>query len=185
MKEPFAYLPIPDEEENRQIQALVAEYERGLAGCPDDQIDRMMGAMALLYPAEKALSEDAQDGRLALYRKMLRDLPFDVLSRAFEHCGKTCNFFPKVAEIRKEAERLLSDRKAKLAALNILAMKHRLEWSPPITPEDATIDPAEVDEANRLMKRMGARTRYRDDGTPYQLERGMGDPAFADEDEAA
>jgi len=36
------------------------------------------------------------------------------------------------------------------------------------------IDAADVDQANLDMKRLGCRTRYRPDGTPYQLDGGGG-----------
>jgi hypothetical protein len=39
------------------------------------------------------------------------------------------------------------------------------------------LDPSEVDEANALMRHIGARTRYRPDGSHYRLQPGEEDPA--------
>ncbi len=131
----FAYLPVVDEQQAAAIPALIIHYRAGLAPSTDDDIERMITKIALLYPGAK-LSDKEMDARLELYTELLRDIPYDLLTRAFRTVAQNSRFFPTVAEIREAAADAIRERRSKIHALMMLKMKHEQEWVPPIAEAD-------------------------------------------------
>lgn len=131
----YGYLPVVDAGVAQQIPALLERYGDGLAPSTDDQIERMITKIALLYPGGK-LSDAESAARLELYIDLLRDIPFDILSSAFRSVAQKSRFFPTVAEIRDAAAPALRARRGKLVTLQMLLDKHERYWSPPVAPED-------------------------------------------------
>lgn len=139
-------------------------------------IYELMATMATIHPDAK-LSDTEQTIRLKTYMKTLKDLPADVLSEAFKLCAQEVTFFPKVAEIRQRASRILYERWKPYNGMKMLVLKFEMEGpaledthEPPRTQE-------ERDEFNRTMKRCGLPTRQFADGTIRRLEPGEDDPA--------
>ena len=149
------------------IPAMLADMQAGLAPSPEESIERLVGQMALLFPAGK-LSQAETDARLDLYIDLLHDIPFDVLATAFKRVAQISKFFPTVAEIREAATPALRARRNKVNALKALAQKHRLDGE--VERPDRPLTLAEIAEANEAFQRLGIRTRYADDGTAYQIE---------------
>lgn len=178
----FAFLPIVDRASAEQIPAIIDQLEIGLLPSSQNEIERMMLKIALIYPAGK-LGTRETDEKLALYLDLLADIPFDILSAAFRKVAQAGRFFPTVAEIRAAAMPALNDRVAKVTTLRMLLLKH--EQHPRSAPtDDQPCSPAEVEEMNRVMRRLVMKTRYHVDGTGYELADGDDDPApAADESE--
>lgn len=120
--------------------------------------------------------------------RLLIDLPGGILLEAIDEAVKQSDrgFLPSVGAVRKIAEPAVEERRRKVARLD--AMARLQESGAQVKPaarigvagsertEAEALSPAEVPEANRLMKRFGAATRYRADGTPFQLQPGDLDP---------
>lgn len=127
----FANLPVVGPDDAAAIPAIIADIERTLAPSSEEQIDRMVTKIALLFPAVK-LSEKEAGARMELYVDLLSDIPFDILSGAFRVVAQRSRFFPTVAEIREAAAKPLAERKGQVIALRQLRMKHDREWRDPV-----------------------------------------------------
>lgn len=158
MSSPDAYLNVVSADIAGQIPEALAAYDGGLAPSSDDEIERMMLKLAVLYPGSKVSDEEAA-GRLEVYVELLRDLPFDVLSAAFRAAAQTTKFFPSVAEIRAAAEPAMRERRMRVIALRRILAKHHRDYR---ADEPAKIwTQAEVDDANAAFRKLGIATRYR------------------------
>lgn len=138
----YATLPVVSPDVAGAIPVAIAGFEQMLAPSSADEIERMVTNLSLLYPAAK-LSDAEAGARVELYVRLLRDVPFDILSAAFKRVAQTSRFFPTVAEIREAAAKRLSERHAKIYALRQLLMKHRREYRAPVA-ELSDEDRAEV-----------------------------------------
>lgn len=176
--ESSAHLPIVSPEERRIIDQAHAVYQSGLGGTSHQTVRKMVAALAALYPEKKGTTDEDAQLRLASYERLLADIPHDILGRAFNASAKTYQFFPTVAEIRKLALHELTERQMRALACRKLIMKHDREYQPPREAEP--LKPEEVPEANALMKKLNLATRYRPDGTPFQLQPGDADPCEAE-----
>lgn len=174
--QPHAYLPIPTELEYQEICDAIPAYEALFHPTPAEEVAAMYGAIALMFPTEKALTEEDQDLRLKMYVRSLKDLPKWALQKGFEDAAKNCSFFPKVSEIRAYAAAASKGRTLTLFDLKRLKFKHELEFEPPKPPEPP-LTAVEITEGNRMMRRLGLRTRMNEAGESYLLEPGDEDPA--------
>lgn len=140
MTAPFAYLPILSDEEVKPIPALVECFEKGLQGCDEDEVERMVGTLATIFPPAKISDKEAVL-RTATYVNLLSDIPLDCLSKGFRKVAQISRFFPTVAEIREQAEPFVQERRSKMWALKHLLQKHNDKWRPEVedrcTPEEA------------------------------------------------
>ncbi|MDX3884046.1 hypothetical protein [Sphingomonas sp. MM-1] len=166
----FGYVPLVSADVAATIPAALAALKAGMAPSTEEQIEGLMGSIALLYPAAKVTEKEAE-ARLDLYIDLLQDIPFDILSAAFKSAAQTSRFFPTVAEIREAALPARRERLNKINGLKALALKHRLEGEQSRQAQ-APMSAAEIEEANAIFQRLGIRTRYAADGTSYEIERG-------------
>jgi hypothetical protein len=173
---PYNYLPIVSPEHFAALEAAMATSKPDMTPCPVEKIEEMIATTALLHPDAK-LTDNDQRIRLRAYIKTLKDLPADVLGQAFADCAKEIAFFPKVAEIRDRANRILKKRWTLYNRMSILAMKHRHEYLPPPPKDNVETSKEERDDFNLMMKRMGLKTRVFENGETRPMEEGEEDPA--------
>ena len=170
-------LPLLPPGEIEQLKAVQRVYEDGLRPTPDETVARFVGALATAYPSHKISPGEAK-AKTKLYVRGLHDIPQDALSKGFEDVMKTCTFFPSIAEIRQAAASHFEQRRIALLACRRLISKHEREYIAP--DDDEPLQPDQVPDANRLMRRLGLATRYRPDGTEFQLAAGDADPCEPD-----
>lgn len=64
-----------------------------------------IGKLLLRYKNAFSNTELSKE-KLALYTELLQDIPMEKLEKAMPECAKTLKFFPSVAEIREEANKI-------------------------------------------------------------------------------
>lgn len=113
--------------------------------------------------------------------RLLGDLAEDVLGEAIDDCQRRLKFLPTVAEIREVAEPIMERRRREASRLD--AMARYLRSGQPIPkalppPPKPVMDrrgepmtPAETEELNAILEKLGAVTRYCPDGSRYEVER--------------
>lgn len=130
-----------------EARSALAAYEAGLQNTPREEIERMIGRLATLFPAARVSDAEAEQ-RLSLYTGLLEDIPADILAGAFRAAAQTCTFFPAVAEIRKLAEDQFAARRRRRAILRAMVKRHDHEWTRPLRPEDIPTQ-EEIDQIKR------------------------------------
>lgn len=165
----FSYVPVVSADVAKLIPGALVDLQAAAAPSTEGDVEGLITQMALLFPAGK-LSDAETATRLDLYIDLLQDVPFDILRSAFKAVAQTSRFFPTIAEIREAATPALRDRRNKINALKVLEMKHRLDGEP-VRTEQPAMTAADITEANAAFEKLGIRTRYRLDGTSYEVER--------------
>lgn len=160
-----------------------AAMASALIPCGDDRRRARLMRMGL------AFGHDRDPNRAAAWltetSRLLNDLPDDILEAAIDGAVKAADrgFMPAVGQIRAIADPLLAARKLQAARLAAMVAVNQPRGVPtPATAAGAGDDgpaclPADVARMNRLMRKWGCTTRYRPDGTDYQLAAGDADPA--------
>ena len=64
-----------------------------------------IGKLLLRYKDAFSNTELSKE-KLTLYAELLQDIPMEKLEKAMIECAKTVKFFPSVAEIRQEANKI-------------------------------------------------------------------------------
>jgi hypothetical protein len=64
-----------------------------------------IGKLLLRYKDAFSNTELSKE-KLTLYAELLQDIPVEKLEKAIIECAKTVKFFPSVAEIRQEANKI-------------------------------------------------------------------------------
>lgn len=64
-----------------------------------------IGKLLLRYKDAFSNTELSKE-KLTLYAELLQDIPMKKLEKAMIECAKTVKFFPSVAEIRQEANKI-------------------------------------------------------------------------------
>jgi hypothetical protein len=120
--------------------------------------------------------------------RLLNDIAEDVLCEAIDTLQKRMKFLPTVAEIRELADPVMDERRCKFARLD--AMRRFLESGQPLPkliPHKRPVmerrgEPmSELDcaELNQILENLGAISRYRPDGSRYDVaERKPAKPTF-------
>lgn len=111
--------------------------------------------------------------------RLLGDLPEDILANAIDGLVKTCKFLPTCSEIREKAEVLVGQRRRMVSQLE--AMVRYVDSGqtvPDIAPrhepetqrrQDQPMTPDQVEKWNEIMAKAGALTRYKPDGSRYEV----------------
>jgi len=131
------------------LDTAIASFEAANVPAEPDEISRMIGKIAILFPNGK-LSDAEAKAQNQLYVELLNDIPADVLGGAFRKCAQTLKFFPTVAEIRAAAMPEMAMRSWRLMRMKALALKSDRE--PPQPPKQivtqaerqSALDEAEV-----------------------------------------
>jgi hypothetical protein len=120
-----------------EARQAIVQFEAANAPSDPDEVSRMIGKLAILFPNAK-LSESEARAQNQLYVELLSDIPQDVLAAAFRKCAQTVKFFPTVAEIRSAAAPEMAMRSWRLMRLK--AMVQRAEREPPAPPKQIVTD---------------------------------------------
>ena len=122
--------------ERGALAALAATAEAALAPAAPREIRRMIGKLALGFPAGKASDLEAE-ARLELYAEGLGDIPADILGAACAQALRECRFFPAVAEIRERCAGV-AVRRWELSRIRTLIATHDRGWRPEGEPMTAS-----------------------------------------------
>lgn len=168
------------------LRAAAAEHDAALAPCGPEHATRILMAMR---SSTKITNEDVDESQasFAMLAGELAKLPRDILARACRDYVTTpgTRFFPKSpGEVMAYAGKRLLDRQR--AAYRLAKMADEADRADAEQKRIAAqrgINPADVDESNKLMKSLGVKTRYGWDGSPYLLKPGDPDPVQAKEDD--
>jgi hypothetical protein len=120
--------------ERSALAALAAAADAALAPAAPREIRRMIGKLALGFPAGKASDLEAE-ARLELYAEGLSDIPADVLGAACARALRECRFFPSVAEIRERCAGV-AVRRWELSRIRTLIATHDRDWRPQGEPQE-------------------------------------------------
>jgi len=126
----FSHVCTP--EERSALAALAVATEAALTPAAPREIRRMIGKLALGFPAGKASDLEAE-ARLELYAEGLGDIPADILGAACARALRECRFFPVVAEIR-ECCAGMEVRRWELSRIRMLIATHDRDWRPGSQP---------------------------------------------------
>jgi hypothetical protein len=118
--------------ERGALAALAASTEAMLAPAAAREIRRMIGKLALGFPAGRASDLEAE-GRLELYAEGLADVPADILGAACARALRECRFFPAVSEIRERCSGL-AVRRWELSRIRTLIATHDRERDREVAP---------------------------------------------------
>lgn len=109
--------------------------------------------------------------------RLLGDIPGDLLAKAIDECQLKSRFLPTVAEVRELAEPELGRRQRTLGRL--LALQRLIEsgpvaqLGPPPRPlldrRGEPMNEADTAELNAILEGLGAKARYRPDGSRYMV----------------
>jgi len=122
----FSHVCTPGE--RGALAALAIAAEAALAPASPREIKRMIGKLALGFPAGKASDLEAE-ARLALYAEGLGDIPADLLGAACGRVLRECRFFPTIAEIRERCGGVAL-RRWELSRIRTLIATHDRDWRP-------------------------------------------------------
>jgi len=167
------------------LEAAAAAHRGALVpATPEQRHNTLMGlrSCTVLHDVTK---EEAK-ATFALLKEHLADVPHDILDAA---CSAYANepgtrFFPKSAgELRVFINPMVSARRARAVRLKMLAdeARQRDERAAYLAQPPEPMSEEQVREENALMKRLGLSTRWRLDGSSYQLQPGDEDPVQPEE----
>lgn len=157
------------------VPVLADRFEAVCRPCPpQDLIDRLT-ALGMSMAPNRPQQEAAM--WLHEFKRLLGDIPRDILFGAIDELQKRLKFLPTVAEIREVADPLLQARRQRTSRID--AMRRYLESGQPIprlakpepTPprNDEPIGPEEAERLNAFLTKAGATTRYKGDGSTFQV----------------
>lgn len=142
-----------------------ADPKLALRPASEDDFRRELTACLALCGAASMSTEDRREWLLAAWGT-LADIPADLLARGCAKARQTCDHPSKivpaiVAEVRQAWDWRKENRVRQAAS------------EPQPVPRERRIErpmsAAEIVEMNGLMARIGSTTRYRDDGTRYEV----------------
>jgi hypothetical protein len=143
----------------------------------DTVLTQRLAALGMTMAPNRAPAEAAM--WLHETRRLLKDLPEDLLGEAIDECQRRLKFLPTVAEVRALAEPEMDRRRRDHARLDAM---HRYVESgqpvpkmlPPQRPlldrRGETMSEEDCEELNRILENLGACSRYRPDGSRYQVK---------------
>ena len=134
---------------------------------PSARAAEIIGKLGLRYPPANSVDRDAHAARVALLAEDCADIPDDWLDVAASRWAKAQPFFPRTCELREEAlayGRHLSNQRALPAPRPVSAPKPLMER------RGEPMSEAETAELNTALEKLGAKARYRPDGSRYMAE---------------
>lgn len=147
-------LPVLAADDRACAERALATYEAAPRGASPTRISKLMGTLAILYPAAR-LTDAEVALRLEAYQIALADIDADVLGLAFDAASKACRFFPSVAEIREYATKV----RAPARMVNACRLRQLLAAQPaPVAREaSAPLTGADIRRMSADVRRMGLR----------------------------
>lgn len=157
------------------LPAALAECQARLVPAPAERVAIKLTALLTLC-AGSGFSEDDRLAWLAAALDATRGIPTDILEMAFRATRAKVDHPSKIIPALNDAFR--APWQARRAALSRVQRLIDLATDGNDSAAQADgISPEEVFTANRLMRRFKLNTRYRPDGTAFQLAAGALDPA--------
>lgn len=104
------------------LPAIIARFRDGLEPHQPDAFEHAMLELSVVFPNSKASDAELR-ARLTAYAAALEDVPSDLLLKAARLAVRSCEFFPKPAELRKFIEQDMFDRRCKLHRAMMLARR--------------------------------------------------------------
>ena len=158
------------------LRAALGAARKALTPVDHNRLTDRLTALGMMMSPNRPPAEASV--WLAEMARLLRDLPEDLLSSAIDECVKTTKFLPTCSEIREKCEAALDRRQRILRQIE--TMIRYLESGQPI-PKLIAVPPAQkreperpmtaeqIEEMNAIMARLNLSTRYRDDGSHYEV----------------
>lgn len=163
---------------DRQIPELAAQLACASQPCPPEALRRRLTALGMVMAPNRPSAEATM--WLHEMSRLLRDLPQDIVFDAIDECQRSSKYLPTVAEIRLLADPRADERRKHAARLDAMArliasgaaIPDLRRPTPPAPPakQSAPMTPAEVEEMNTILATIGALTRYRPDGSRYEVD---------------
>lgn len=135
-----------------QIPGLASQMEAACQPCPWGHLTQRLTALGMMMAPNRPAAEATV--WLHEMRRLLEDLPQDILDEAIDQCQRTNRFLPTVAEIMAIAEPLFTKRKA--YARRLRAIADRLSGTP--------VDAARIEHQARLCRPDEAEEILRENG---------------------
>ncbi|PZO88398.1 MAG: hypothetical protein DI623_12785 [Sphingomonas sanxanigenens] len=173
------------------LRRLAMQYRQALQPVDREWLRKKLALMLAAFGHQR------DDGQIKAWlgetRRLLEDLPASIIAHAMDEALKRSErgWMPQVGQIRAIADPLHS--KLKRDTMRLESMVSLMDGRRPAIEEqnhdlpdlsqierggvaDDRIPIHEVDESNALMRQLRLKTRYRSDGSAFQLEPGMADP---------
>jgi len=171
-----------DLDERRQLGAACAAVEATLRPIAPEALRQRLTALGMSMAPNRAPAEATM--WLHEFSRLLGDIPGDILCDAIDQLQRSLKFLPTVSEIRAIADKELNKRRRVFARLD--AMGRYMESGKPIPAQKALeadakptvmdrrgerMNEAETAELNTILENLGACTRYRPDGSRYEVSK--------------
>lgn len=168
------------EEERREVADAATAAERLCAPMNHERLVQRLTALGMVMAPNRPPAEASVWVRETA--RLLSDIAEDVLCEALDTLQKRMKFLPTVAEIRELADPVMERRRKDRGRLD--AMRRYLESGKPvgklvqIEPQRNIMDrrgeemsEADCEELNGILESLGACTRYRPDGSRYEVSK--------------
>jgi len=161
------------------IPALAQAAAASCQPCDPEKLKKRLTVTGMAMAPNRAPAEAT--AWLHELSRLLGDLPEDIVFEALDIHQRKCRFPPTVAEIREIADPIMEKRRKETARLDAMARFlasgqpiPQMAVNPPkrhvMDPCGEALTPAETEELNAILARIGASTRYRNDGSRYTAE---------------
>ncbi len=160
-----------------QVPQLAEQMRRACSPCDREALKRRLTALGMVM----APTRPGAEATIWLHEmtRLLGDLAQDILFDAIDECQRSSKFLPTVAEIRLIADPEMEERRQQASRLDAMArliasgtaipdLRRPPSPEPPAKPSVPMTD-AEAEEMNSILARIGALTRYRPDGSRYEV----------------
>jgi hypothetical protein len=166
------------EDQRRQIPAIASDAERLCQPMNHERLVQRLTALGMVMSPNRPPAEASMWVRETA--RLLSDIAEDVLCESIDELQKRLKFLPTIAEIRELADPVMERRRSDRAKLD--AMRRYLESGKPIGEfvraehkrpimdrRGEEMTEAECEELNRVLESAGACSRYRPDGSRYEV----------------
>lgn len=158
-----------------EVRSAACAARLALAPVDHSRLTDRLAALGMMMAPNRPQAEAAI--WLSEMARLLRDLPEDVLGASIDELVRTVKFLPTCAEIRAIADPEMDRRRRVVSQLEAMVRyldsggtipkpRHEPDRPKPATP----LTSEETLELNALLRRIGAFTRYRDDGSRYEVD---------------
>lgn len=104
----------------KALSAIIAQFRDGLEPHHPAAFEQAMMELAVVFPNNRAGPAELK-ARITAYSAALEDVPSDLVLKAARRAIRSCEHFPKPAELRKLVEEDLIARRRKLHRAQLIA----------------------------------------------------------------
>lgn len=157
------------------LPGALAEVMARLAPAPPAQVNLKLTEL-LTLSAPAGFNDDDRTEWLAAAANATKGIPSDLLDMAFKAAREKADHPAKIIPAMMASFK--GPWSARRSALGRVRRLVDAAQAPQAQDDGAgdRLAPSEVEDANRLMRRFGLATRYRADGSQFQLQPGEADP---------